>query len=210
MDMKHLENVGSHWYYKDKKLKLYAAADLAWTDSSSKNAKRRDYTAVSVVGIDDEGYVYVLGLERFQTDKTEVYYAKIVEMQEYWGFKKILIETNSAGKFIKNFLEDEIRRNGGRLEVEGKTHTSHDGKKEERVAQVLHSRYRNGTIYHTKGGYTKLLEEELKLAKPSHDDLKDCLAIAIAECIAPLRRQHRASRDNNVVSLSRFGGRKRR
>ena len=209
MDMKHLENIGGHWHYKDSKLKLYAAADLAWTDSSSKNAKRRDFTAVAVVGIDDEGYVYVLGLERFQTDKTEIYYQKIMELQEYWGFKKITIETNSAGKFIKNFLEDEVRRNGGRLEVEGKTHTSHDGKKEERVAQVLHSRYRNGTIYHTKGGYTKQLEEELKLAKPPHDDLKDVLAIAIAECIAPLRRQLRASK-GNVVPISRFGGQRRR
>tara|TARA_R110002096_G_scaffold163951_3_gene331551 strand:+ start:1530 stop:3128 length:1599 start_codon:yes stop_codon:yes gene_type:complete len=210
LDQKHLEQSGNSWFYKDKKLKLYAAADLAWTDSSSKNAKRRDFTAVAVVGIDEEGFVYVLGLERFQTDKTEIYYEKIIELYDYWGFKKIYVETNSAGKFIKNFLVDEVRRNGGRLEVEGKTHTSHDGKKEERVAQVLHNRYRNGTIYHTKGGYTKMLEEELKLAKPPHDDLKDVLSIAVAECVAPLKRKGAQKRSSNVVQLSRFGGRRRR
>lgn len=209
MDLRKLEQHGKDWYYDEAKLKLYAAADLAWTDSSSLNAKRRDYTALSVVGIDEEGYIYVLALERFQTDKPEVYYEKIIELQEYWQFKKITVETNAAGKIIKNFLEDEIRRQGGRLEVEGKAHVSHSGKKEERVATALHSRYRNGSIYHTKGGLTKLLEEELKLAKPPHDDLKDVLAIAVSECVAPLKRKHGTKKQGNVIQLSRFGGGRR-
>jgi hypothetical protein len=209
MDLKLLEQHGLTWYYNDRKLKLYAGADLAWTDGSSKDARRRDYTSVAVVGIDEEGYIYVLALERFQTDKPEQYYAKIIELYDYWGFKKITVETNSAGKFVKNFLVDEIRRNGGRLEVEGKTHTSHSGKKEERLAQTLHPRYRNGTMFHTKGGYTKLLEEELKLLKPPHDDLKDALAIAVSDCTAPLRKRERTTRESNVIRLSRFGGARR-
>jgi len=209
LDPKHLEQRGRDWYYEDKKLKLYAAADLAWTDSSSLNAKRRDYTSVALVGIDDDGYIYVLALERFQTDKPEVYYQKIVDMYDYWKFKKITIETNSAGKFVKNAIESMIRVNGGSLEIEGKTHTSHAGKKEERIAQALHSRYRNKSIYHTKGGYTKLLEEELKLAKPPHDDLKDALAIAVAECVAPLKRRERVAKNNIIQATSRFGGSRR-
>ena len=210
MDLTHLDQQGADWYYKDDKLKLYAAADLAWTDSSAKDAKRRDHTAIAVIGIDSEGYIYVLALERFQTDKPEMYYSKIIDLQEYWGFKKIVVETNSAGKFIKNFLTDEVRRNGGRLEVEGKTHTSHSGKKEERVAQTLHHRYRSGTIYHTKGGYTKLLEEELKLLKSPHDDLKDVLSIAVSDAVAPLKRRDNMSRAGNVISAhSRFGGARR-
>jgi len=209
LEPKHLEQIGRDWYYKDKKLKLFAAADLAWTDSGSINAKRRDFTALSVVGIDEDGYIFVLALERFQTDKPEVYYDKIIELCDYWEFKKITIETNGAGQIIKNFVEDEVRRNGGRLEVEGKPHVSHQGKKEERVAQALHQRYRNGTIYHTKGGYTKLLEEELKLAKPPHDDLKDTLAIAVAECVAPLKLRGGMKRSGNVIQLSKYGGGRR-
>jgi len=209
LDPNHLEQQGTTWNYKDKKLKLYSAADLAWTDSGSINAKRRDHTALAVVGIDEDGYIYVLEVKRFQTDKPEEYYREIVELQEYWGFNTITIETNSAGKFIKNFLEDEVRRNGGRLEVDGKAHVSHSGKKEERIAQALHQRYRSGTIYHTKGGYTKQLEEELKLAKPPHDDLKDALAIAVTECVAPLKRRHANSKPNNVVKLSKYGGTRR-
>jgi hypothetical protein len=209
LDPRHLEQNGKSWYYLGKKLKLYAAADLAWTDSSSLNAKKRDFTALAVVGIDDEGYIYVLALERFQTDKPEVYYERIIELQEYWEFNKITVETNAAGHIIKNFLQDEVRRNGGRLEVEGKPHVSHSGKKEERVANALHQRYRTGTIYHTKGGLTKMLEEELKLAKPPHDDLKDTLAIAVAECVAPLKRRGLERQHSNVIPMSRFGGGRR-
>lgn len=209
LDPRHLMQEGRGWSYLGKKLKLSAAADLAWTDSGSLNAKMRDFTALSVVGIDEDGFIYVLALERFQTDKPEVYYAKIIELYEYWEFNKIVVETNAAGHIIKNFLQDEIRRNGGRLEVEGKAHVSHSGKKAERVAQSLHHRYRNGTIYHTKGGLTKLLEEELKLAKPPHDDLKDTLAIAVSECVAPLKRRGSQKSDSNIIQLSRYGGGRR-
>jgi len=53
-----------------------------------------------------------------------------------------------------------------------------------------------------------MLEEELKLQKPPHDDLKDALSIAVNECVAPLKRRNQ-ERTNNVVKLSRFGGQRR-
>jgi len=211
LDPRLLEQQGKDWYYNDKKLKLSCGADLAWTDSSSLNAKRRDYTALALVGIDEDGFIYVLALERFQTDKPEIYYKKIQELHEYWGFNKITIETNSAGKFVKSAVESLIRVAGGRLEVEGKTHTSHDGKKEERIAQVLHSRYRNGTIYHTKSGYTKILEQEIKQANPATDDLKDAVAIAVSLAVAPFKRRAQKKKKGNVLQMSRFqsGGQRR-
>ena len=185
-----------HWFYRDKRLKLYAGADLAWTDGGSLNAGRRDYTAVAVVGIDEDGFIYVLDIERFQTDQTEVYYERIIDLHEYWGFNNIIIETNAAGKIIKNNIEAEIRRYGG--------------KKAERIAQTLHHRYKNGTILHSKGKYTKLLEEEIMTERPPHDDLKDALAMVVAEAVAPLRLASKYKRKNsNIVELSRFGGRRK-
>jgi hypothetical protein len=201
-----------NWEYNGKPLKLFAAADLAFTDGVGAKAKRRDYTAVVVIGIDTEGYIYVLDLQRFQTDKMEVYYNEIMEMCDYWGFRKITVETNNGGKLVKRYLEDEIRRNGGFLEVEGVAHTSHDGKKEERIAQALEPRYRSGTIYHHKGGVIKLLEEELVLNRPPHRDLKDVLAIVIEHSRSTIRRQeHNAATGThgNVVRISRFGGGRR-
>lgn len=209
LEKRFLKERDGKWYYRDKKLRLYAAADLAWTDSSSLNAKRRDYTALCVIGIDEEGFIYVLGLDRFQTDKTEEYYQRIIDLHEYWGFSKITIETNAAGKFIKQYIEDEVRRQGGRLEVVGKPHVSHEGKKAERIAQALHHRYRNGTILHSKGGHTRLLEEEVMSANPPHDDLKDVLSMAVSEASAPLKASRYKKKKGNVIELGRFGGRRR-
>jgi len=210
LEPKRLKQEGSGWSYDDKPLRIYAAADLAWSDGQSKNAKRRDFTAIAVVGVDHEGYIYVLELDRFQTDKPNVYYDRIIELHNYWNFKEFYVETNSAGHFIKKYLQDEVRRNGGTLKVEGSAHVSHQGKKEERIAQVLHDRYHNGTIYHNKGGYSRLLEEELKLARPPHDDLKDAVAMAVARCVKPLQSRSGHNSNRTVIKASsRFGGARR-
>lgn len=205
LNPRHLNESNGVWSYDGEPLKVFAYADLAFTDKSSKNAKRRDFTAVVVVGVDSEGYIYVLDMDRFQTDKNQVYYERIIELYDHWRFKSITVETNSAGKFIKKYLEDEVRRRGGRLRVEGKPHVSHEGSKMERIEQTLTPRYLNSTIYHTKGGYTKILEEELVLSRPPHDDLKDALAGAVSLCVAPLKA-HKPVNKGNVVSISRFGG----
>ena len=210
LEPRFLRQEQGHWFYKSNRLKIYAGADLAWTDGNSSNSRRRDYTAVAVVGIDEEGFIYVLDITRFQTEETEVYYEHIIDMHEYWGFNKITIETNSAGKIIKKNIEDEIRRYGGHLTVEGRANVSHQGKKEERIAETLHHRYKNGTIFHNKGKYTRLLEEEIQSERPPHDDLKDVLAMVVADAVAPFRlARERKKTTGNVVQMSRFGGRRR-
>lgn len=208
-----LRKDNGQWYYQDKPLKLTAAADLAWTDSTHKMAKRRDFTALVVLGVDSEGYYYVLDLQRFQTDKPEVYYKKIIELHEYWEFRKIVIETNSAGKFVKHYIETQVRLSGSYLSVEGKTHVSHEGRKQERIDQVLLPRYRNGDIFHKKGGLTRTLEEELTNVRPPHDDLKDVLAISIAESKPPLKlstsKKYKKSRPSRT-SRNAYGPTRRR
>ena len=84
--------------------------------------------------------------------------------------------------------------------------TRHQGTKEERIASVLKPRYENMTIFHTRGGHTPALEEELLLARPQHDDLKDCLA-AVVEIAKPPSRRNDSYQTNNVLPFSsRFGG----
>ena len=80
------------------------------------------------------------------------------------------------------------------------------GSKEERIAAVLEPRYDNNAIWHFKGGYTPMLEEELILARPPHDDLKDALACAIEIAIPPRARKEKRTKQNNVIFHSRFGG----
>lgn len=211
-DPSQIQEVSGQWYVKGKLLKVFAAADLAFTEGNGNKLKRRDYTALCVIGIDPDGYIYLLAMDRFQTDKMEVYYDRIMELYDYWGFKKIVVETNNGGKLVKAYVEDQIRREGGLLEVEGKAHTSHDGKKEERIMQALEPRYRSGTIIHFKGGLIKILEEELVLNRPPHRDMKDVLAICIENSKSPMKRAnlYKSTGTGDIIPLSRFGGRRRK
>lgn len=210
IDPRFLEQKNGTWFYNDKQLKLTAAADLAFSEGGGANRRKRDYTAVIVIGRDTDGYVYVLDMDRFQTDKVEVYYKHIIDLHDYWGFREVYIETNNGGMIVKKFLEDEVRRQGGTLVVHGVPHTSHQGKKEERIAQALEPLYRNKSVYHVKGKYTRALEEEIMLPRPANDDLKDCLAMAVEQSKKPLGKGIRGHSGPRLQPVSRFGGTRRR
>jgi phage terminase large subunit-like protein len=210
IDPKFLRYENGAWFYGQKQLKITVAADLAFSSGQGLARKKRDFTALCVIGRDSDSYIYVLDLDRFQTDKLEVYYDRILELQDKWQFREIYIETNNGGKLVKSYIEDTVRKTGGSLVVHGVAHTSHQGKKEERIAQAVEPRYRNKEVFHVRSGYTKYLEEELRLPKPKNDDLKDVLALAIEKSKGVLGKGIRTTGQRNVVPLSRFGGVRRR
>lgn len=205
-----LENRNGTWYYGDKPLKLHSAMDLNFTEGLGIKKKKRDSTAISVIGWDSDGYLYVLEQRRFQTDKPEKYYKELIELHDYWGFRETTIESNVGGSVVVRFIKDEIRKDGRTLVVNGVPSSQN---KKEKIELTLEPLYRNKSVYHFKGGYTRLLEEELRLSRPPHDDLKDSLAIAVLNS----KRQGKAkllnnsNTNRNVVNAScRFGGRARR
>ena len=200
------------WYYGDKELKLNCGMDLAFSEGGGFKKVKRDYTAIAVTGWDAEGYLYVLDLKRFQTDKAEVYYKEIIALHEYWGFREATVETNAGGKVVARFLQDEIRKDGHTLVILSQPKNQVHGAKAERNAQLLDPLYRTQSVYHKKGGYTKSLEDELRLAKPQNDDLTDALYIAVSTGKRASRpRLVTNRRPNTVVNAeSRFHSRSRR
>jgi len=62
------------------------------------------------------------------------------------------------------------------------------------------------SVWHFKGGYTDILEEELVLARPPHDDVKDALASAVEIAIKPKQRSRDTTSSNNIAYHPRFGG----
>ena len=200
-DPTYLEFEGGVWYFNDRRLSLFAAADLAWSDTN-----RSDYTAVAVIGVDEDGYIYVLDLARFKTTKYEEYYEKIIAMYFRWQFKKLLVETNGGGLLVAEYLKDKIRKEGGSLVIEGRNAPRRMGSKEERIAEIVEPRYENNTIWHYKGGLTNILEEELILANPKHDDLKDALAAAIMISKPPGKLNRSIKEKVPMIFHSRFGG----
>jgi phage terminase large subunit-like protein len=201
-DKRHLTNQSGKWFYKEMVLNVYAAIDFAYTI----NAKS-DFTAIVVIGIAADGHIYVLDIDRFKTDKISVYYDKISEMHIRWGFRKLRAEVTAAQSIIVGDLKDRIRVNGDSLSIDDHRPNRHQGSKVERMAAVLEPRYENLSVWHYKGGYIPALEEELVLARPQHDDIKDCLASVIEIAIKPKQRTGLKRENSNVVKFNgRFGG----
>lgn len=202
-DKKFLSLNQGRWHFKGARLNVYAAIDFAFSTK-----KKADYTSIVVVGIDPSGNIYVLDIERFKTNKISEYFKAILDLQVKWNFRKIRAEVSVAQSVIVQDLKDNyIRPNGLSLAIDEHRPNRSQGSKEERMAAILEPRYDNQTIWHFRGGNCELLEEELLLQNPSHDDIKDSLSSAIEICVPPTAQKFRGpNREGNVVFHSRFGG----
>jgi len=198
-DRKYLERRQGLWYYNQTPLNIYAAIDFAFSLSN-----KADYTALVTIGINPEGDIFVLDIDRFRTNRISDYYDRVAIGHIKWGFRKLRAECTVAQEAIVEELKVRIRQYGIGLAVEKYRPNRTEGNKEERIRAVLQPRYENLSIWHYQGGYILELEEELRQERPKHDDIKDALAAAVGIAVAPIRRHN-----SNVVPIrtnSRFGG----
>lgn len=209
LNPKLLVDTGNGWKYNSKKLNIIATMDTAQTDRSAAKSSSADFTAVGVIGMDADRFIYCLALDQFKTDKKEKYYQAVKDLYSYWGFTKIYVETNAAGKFIAGGLKDSIRGDGLPIRVEGVI-APNDRTKAERTEAILLPRYTNGDVLHTKGGFTPELEEQVMKARPAHDDLRDVMVIGAEKLTPPARSTNVYNITNTKAANSRFGGRARR
>lgn len=200
---KHVTCIDGDWYFQGKKLAVFAAGDLAYTDGV-----RSDYTAFAVIGLSEDGFIYVLELDQFKTTQYEKMYQCALRLWNKWKFKKLRMETNAGANLVVEYMKNRVREDGGTLVVEGKRA---EGEKTERCAAILLPRYENKTIWHYEGGLITTYEEQITLARPSHDDLRDAVAAAVEISKPPQKRRSSTSETRgNVISFNqRFGGRVR-
>ena len=205
-DRKWLTQSMGKWYFKQDRLNVFAAVDFAYTVK-----KESDYTCIAVVGIDSKNNYYVLDIDRFKTNQISEYYSRLFRLYTKWGFKKVRCEVTAAQSVIvKDLQTNYIRPNGIALTVEEFRPNSRSGNKKERVTAVLQPRYANRQMWHFAGGNCELLEEELILDNPAHDDLKDSLASCVEYCIPPSNNQVMMSERKYTAPSElfnkRFGG----
>jgi len=208
---KHLIRNNGKWYYKGSVLNVYASIDLAYTIK-----KKSDFTVIVVIGIDASSNVFVLDIDRFQTEKISEYFNHIRRMHLKWDIRKLRAETTGAQSTVVEELKNQyIKPEGLVLSIDKYYPTRHEGTKEERIASVLEPRYENLQMWHYRGGNTSHLEQELSLSNPPHDDIKDALAAAVQIAIPPRdankysfagrSKQQQRNVDSGVYH-SRFGG----
>jgi predicted phage terminase large subunit-like protein len=189
-------------FVRGKKVNVFASIDFAFSLSS-----KADYTAIVVIGLDEDGNIYVLDIERFKTDKVSEYFERIRDLHVKWNFRKLRAEVTAAQQVIVRELKDQyIKPHGLALSVDEFRPSKQQGSKEERIKAILQPRYENQSIWHFTGGYTSALEDELLQAHPAHDDLKDALAAAVDVSVPPRGMGHRQRNEGNVIYSDRFGG----
>lgn len=206
-DRKNIKSDGSNLLFRQNKLAIFAAMDVAWTTTES-----ADYTAIVIIGVDHDMNCYVLDIIQFKTSDFAEYYEEVISLHRKWGFKKIRVETNAGGQFVAQELTRYVRQNGDTLTVEGKPTTKRQGDKAERHATALEWRYAEQKIWHFKGGLISELEDQVVLSRPAHDDIVDAFVAALDISKAPGKRVHNQTTvmENNVVYDKRFGGRRSR
>lgn len=198
-DKSNLQQYEGDWFIKDKKLNVYAAIDFAFSLS-----KKADYSTIVVIGIDEDGYIYVLDIDRFKTDKIKEYFNHLMALYHRWEFRKLRAETTVAQAVIVNDLKSLVIETGARFSIDQHKPVK---EKEERIASILEHRYENLSIFHYKGGFTPMLEEELVKVRPAHDDIKDSLASAVEIAVKPVKRRLiEKSSENDAIFHIRFGG----
>lgn len=200
-DKKFLKQSAGYWYIKSKRLNVFASIDFAFSLS-----KKADDTAIVVIGIDEDGFIYVLDIDVFKTDKIDEYFKHIIDLHTKWEFNKLRAETTVAQTIIVRDLKDRARQYGLRLSIDEYRPNRTEGTKEERIAAALEHRYENQTIWHFKGGYIDVLEEQLIMARPAHDDIKDALSSAVAIAVKPKGSRGLDKPTNIIQFSSRFGG----
>jgi hypothetical protein len=200
-DKKHIKKDNGWVWYKDRRLNVFAAMDFAYSLS-----KKADFTCITVIGVDQDHNYYVLDIDRFKTNQISVYFSHLLPMYEKWGFRKIRLEVTAAQAMIAQDLKDNYIRNYG-LALSVDEHSPKLKSKEERIEAALQSKYANKQFWHFVGGNCELLEEELILQRPPHDDLKDCLASCVEVAVPPAKM---SASKNLIVNENyyhpRFGG----
>jgi len=203
-DKAFLKQEMGNWHYQNKRLNVVAAIDFAFSLT-----KKADFTALVVVGIDSDGFIYVLDIDRFKTDNITDYFNTILRSHVKWGYRKLRVETVAAQKMIVEELKRSyIRPNGLALALDSHSPNRASGAKEERIAAMLNPRYENNSIWHYRGGNCSLLEDELVVERPPHDDIKDALTAAVEIAVPPSNMGASANRRHKekIKYHSRFGG----
>jgi len=200
-DRRYIHVADGSVFFKQEKLNVFAAIDFAYSLN-----KKADYTAIVVIGMDSNKFIYVLDIDRFKTKNPEDYFHRVFSLHEKWHLKRLRVEVTSAQVIICQYLKDRIRELGLNLSIDEHRPTRHHGTKEERIIATLDPLYQNGSVWHYNGGLIHLLEEELLLDNPQHDDIKDAFASAIEVARAPKKNGIVIDKMKKFNFSSRFGG----
>jgi len=195
-----LKRVEGKWVFNGRPLSIFAAMDFAFSLKDT-----ADYTVLVVIGVDWDGNIYVLDIQRKRTNKTAEYYNMVYKSFMKWGFRKMRAEVTVAQDVIAERLKDDIKKDGLPLSIDKYRPTRSMGTKEERIHSTLKPYYDNSAVWHFEGGLCETLEQELIQHNPPNDDIKDALHQVVGIMRVPMQQSLMRPK-SNIVYNARFGG----
>lgn len=196
------------WWVGKNKVNIIAAQDFAYSVSSGS-----DWTCIFILGMDKDKNIYILDIDRYQTKKPSVYWKHCEAMWNKWHFKWMKAEAVAAQEVIIEALREYAETNQVPIRIKAYKPNSQSGDKETRISQALEPLYEDGRLFHYRGGMCDMLEEELVVDRPPHDDLKDCLHIGVGfDKLKPAVQEDEDSEEYEVHvaygydANNRFGG----
>lgn len=131
-----------------------------------------DFTAYVVVHVDSEGYWYVEAAKRQRINATETV-RLIFQLNEFYRPQSIGIEVVAYQQALLHFLDEEMRRRGVVLPVQGVKRGT-DKSKEQRILSLV-PRFEWGRVF-LHPGLNDFEDEYTKFPRSAYDDILDALA----------------------------------
>lgn len=176
----------------------YIACDLAgFEDGSSKKSKRKDYSAIAVVRVNEDGW-YVKDIEygRWTFDETV---RRIFDVVNKHRPVAVGIEKGLAQQAVMSPIMDLQRRHGFFFPISLLSHGNQN--KVNRIVSALQGRFENGHITLNKGDWNIEFLDELFQFPDSltHDDLVDALAYIDQMAVVPYNTFASTTKDDYEV-----------
>ena len=171
------------------KCKLYLLSDLA---SSTK--KDSDYRVLMLIGVDEDGFWYVLECRYGRWQATE-YLDHMFDMVQTYRLPKVYPEDGQILQTLDSIIKQKQEAERVYFVIEP---IKHKGRSKQARIELLQPRFRAKKIlFEADAPYLEELEHELLSftvtgTKALHDDLADILAYGEDVCRPPLRLTRRS------------------
>lgn len=186
-----------------EQLEIHMAVDPASSDASYS-----DYTAIVLVGVDGDGYRYLLDAKRSKTNDYAQIVEWILEHNDRWGgVDHLHVEAVSAAVWLSQILERE-RYQDGRAPIYSinpvtRGPQEHKNGRIRACARDVHS---GGVLFPKDNNLWKPLKAELRYFPRSGDkDTADAFATALAHIWQPLPTPHYAVEETEAIEPWRDG-----
>lgn len=173
-------------YYDLSDLKGRILNKFLMVDPAISLDKSADYTAMVVVGVDENNYLFVLDIIRSRFSPNQLIDG-IIRLVERWQIADVGIETVAFQKVIAYSLRDDLRFKRKPFHI---TELKPNERSKDQRIKGLQPLYENGKIYHNKYLPNNIfLEDELvRFPSSKHDDIIDALSFSL-DLIYPARQK---------------------